>query len=52
MAKTRPIYLARPADGSRVDDDQQPPAIDAVAIEMLKAMRLMRTGSTAISCSA
>ena len=28
------------------------PAIEAVAIEMPKAMRLMRIGSAAISCSA
>ena len=42
------------ADGGldRLDDDEEAPASDAVAMEMPKAMRLMRIGSTASSRSA
>ncbi len=36
----------------RLDDDQQAPAMAAVAIEIENAMRLMRIGSAAISDSA
>ena len=52
MANTRPIY-SRPTDGSTGwMMIRNAPASDAVAIEMPKAMRLMRIGSAAISCSA
>ncbi len=52
MAKTRPIY-SRPIDGSTGPMMiRKAPAIAAVAMEMPKAMRLIFTGSTAISRSA
>ena len=52
IANTRPIY-SRPTDGSTGwMMMRKAPASEAVAIEMPKAMRLMRIGSTAISCSA
>ncbi len=52
IAKTRPIY-SRPTEGSTGwMMMSNAPAIAAVAIEMPKAMRLMRIGSAAISCSA
>ena len=52
MAKTRPIY-SRPTDGSTGwMMISSAPAIEAVAIEIANAVRLMRVGDAAISCKA
>ena len=52
MANTRPMY-SRPTDGSTGwITIRSAPAIDAVAIEMAKAVRLILIGSAAMSCSA
>ncbi len=52
MANTRPMY-SRPTEGSTGwITISNAPAIEAVAIEMAKAVRLILIGSAAMSCSA